>query len=225
MSLAHAITSKTDHYAQYLLAEEPFMEQLRQGTLPAEAYAIFLENIRYLVNHTPKHLKLAISASEDQPELKSFFEEKFLEEQGHDEWAKDDLKQLAKHTGASFQPRVTEAMKSYVTMIAQAIEENPQLYPPYIYYTERLTVLVADTVNEAVSKSCNFGEKAATILTEHAELDQYHIIEGEKAITELVDEEKHSARTLQFLDEIIAAHKSMFLSCLDVPASPAAWSH
>ncbi len=215
MNLAQALTSKTKHYAEYILSEEPFFQQLLKGELRPESYALFLENVRYLVTHTPIHLKKAIARSEKFPELKTFFEQKFKEEEGHDVWAEDDLKAMSPHLQRNdFELKVTQEMKTYVELIAAAIDEDPYLYPSYIYYTELLTVLLAEPMNEALENKCNFGKNVATIITSHAELDQHHIVEGEAAIQKLIDEDKYRSKTLAFLEEIIQQHKKMFLSSI-----------
>jgi len=215
MNIASAIKAKTERYADYLIKEEPYFKRLQAGTLEAISYAKFLVCIRYLVQHTPIHLKLAIDQSKNIPALQAFFKSKFVEEQGHDQWATDDLNKI-KHLlpeGKSFDTPTAE-IKTYVRMIESLIKEDPHFYPSYIFYTEYLTVLVGAVMDDGLTNKCGFGKKVATIVTDHAELDKHHISEGEKAISDLVDSDKYYARSMEIIDDIIEAHKRMFLSCL-----------
>ncbi|RZA25060.1 MAG: hypothetical protein EOP10_08000 [Proteobacteria bacterium] len=214
---------KTEAYA-HNFKTEPFNVQLQEGKLSAKSYANFLFSIEYLIKHTPIHLRLAIEKSIEHPELSHYFRHKFAEEQGHDQWAIDDRAKLEplvnppermdKKGFARFYPQVSLAMWDYVREIERMIMTDPRIYISYIFYTEYLTVLVADKMKVGLSM-CGFGEEPVEVLTKHAELDVHHTSEGLEAIETFLPNTFEMLTTVEKqIDTLIKLHIAMFKACL-----------
>jgi hypothetical protein len=226
MTIAESVKQRTEAYARYL-DDEPFNIQLQSGTLSARSYANFLFSIEYLIKHTPIHLRLAIERSKDSAALQDYYRHKFEEEQGHDQWAIDDRKKLeplvnppkagggTDHGEDTFFPQVSLEMWAYVREIERMIEADPRIYIAYIFYTEYLTVLVANTMKAGLSR-CGFGDEPVEVLTKHAELDVHHTAEGIEAIEKFLPETRPMREAVEKqIDTFIKMHIAMFKACLD----------
>ncbi|MES2744226.1 MAG: iron-containing redox enzyme family protein [Bdellovibrionota bacterium] len=223
MNIAESVKRKTEDYSHYLKTE-PFNAQLQAGKLTAESYANFLFSIEYLIKHTPIHLRLAIETSIEHPELAEYFRHKFDEEQGHDQWAIDDRAKLeplinppervSGQESMRFYPQVSLEMWDYVREIERMIRADPRIYISYIYYTEYLTVLVADKMKAGLSR-CGFGDEPVEVLTKHAELDVHHTSEGIEAIEQFLPETTDMRAAVEKqIDAFIKLHIAMFKACL-----------
>ncbi|MBC7530522.1 MAG: iron-containing redox enzyme family protein [Oligoflexus sp.] len=215
MLIAERVKKQTEVYANFLEKEEPFNIQMNSGVLSAESYANFLFNIEYLIKHTPIHLNLALKKTEDNPELHEYFRNKFDEEQGHDEWAIEDRKKVMKKIDSvTFFPQVSLEMWRYVRELEAVIDRDPRLYLTYIFYTEYLTVLVANRMKIGLVK-CGFGDDPVEVLTKHAELDVHHTAEGMEAIkTFLPQTEEFSQKVTNQLKTFVELHILMWKACV-----------
>ncbi len=80
-------------YEQQWERSSPLSINAFEGKLTRGAVEVYLQNILYLIQHTPIHLRFAMEAAERKGHklLCAFFAEKIEEEQGHDKWAEADL--------------------------------------------------------------------------------------------------------------------------------------
>ncbi len=212
MTLIQDLKKRIQNYRDYVRTQDPFNLSVLDGSATAESISDFLVNIHYLVNRTPVHLKLASHVSQKNPDLHAFYENKIPEEQGHDQWALDDLQKVSKKlSDKTFHPAVTDEMKEFVKHIENTIRRDPYLYLPYIFFAEYFTVIYGPEFNRGILK-CGHEQNSMTVITNHAELDKEHVSEWEQAILDLVDEKIYKDQYLNVVDKTIALHKKFFLS-------------
>lgn len=98
MKLIDRMKQSVEGYWDYIQNEDPYNLSILGGTLSPDRLAHFLVNIHHLVQHTPIHLRRAAHAAEKRGlgPLKDYFDQKKLEEEGHDQWAEADLVKLQK---------------------------------------------------------------------------------------------------------------------------------
>lgn len=79
-----------------ILETNPFFIKARTGLFQESDCINYLSNLMYLFQYTCPHLKVAQNRAAElgNQELADFFEKKIEEEKGHDQWAKQDLKNL-----------------------------------------------------------------------------------------------------------------------------------
>lgn len=220
MTIIEQLKVKVKDYRNYIKTADSFNMSVLNGTATAETIADFLINIHYLVNHTPKHIKLACELTKDYPELNNFFKEKFVKEQGHYEWAMENLKKVNKRIDdETFDPQITSSMRNFVSNIETIIRRDPYLYFPYIFFAEYLTVIYGPEFNEALVHKCGFEPESMNVITNHAELDQEHVNDWAKVIESIVDEDKCRELFNQVIDKTISLHKDFYLSLVNEQVS------
>lgn len=214
MRLIDELKTRVELYKAYLVSEDRFNRSVQEGKAEPEAIARFLVNIHYLVKHTPLHLQLAAHKAKALPELKAYFQQKYLEEQGHDQWALDDLAKMSNRLkNPQKHPDVDRSMEDFVMHIEGLINKDPYLYLAYIFFAEYLVVIHGPELNHGITVTCGYGSEALTVVENHAELDQDHVHEWEGFISDIVDEQRYSKAFLSALDETILLHKKFFMAC------------
>jgi hypothetical protein len=163
----------------------PFLKKVERGTIKVSEIASYLLATKYLLSHTPPHLRLAIEATKDK-ELKDFFIEHLAEETGHDKWAENDLKTLARIKHILVKKYLSPKMVEHVSWIEnRLIREDPWLYPPYILFAEYIAVSAGPWFMERL-KIAGIPIKALSVVKNHAQLDSIHIQQDFKIIDQFV---------------------------------------
>jgi hypothetical protein len=167
---------EVENYYKAIQTESALYKQLDNATLKRDHYAIFINNLHYLVTHTVPHLKLAAEVSRKQQrlDLEKFFAEKIAEEIGHEEWAKDDLHQAGAVTSDE---TIALTMKQYCLDQSMHIKNEPVSYLGHIFFAEYFTVIAGPKIESDIKKNPNLVDFGATIITNHAELDKAHVVD------------------------------------------------
>jgi len=216
MYLVTRLKQRIEAYWECLQLTEPFFLALHNGRLSPEMLHRFLVDVLYLVQHTPIHLNKAITHTErlGRQDLKLFFQQKLREEQDHDKWAENDIAKLnIPPTPQNPPPTASLAIQHLVRYIESLIEQDPYLYLPYIFFAEYLCVICGPEMTQKLEQKCSFPAGSITIIENHSELDQSHIEEWEKVVSNLVDEQIYSQRFLQTIDQTIAIHRNFLRNC------------
>lgn len=218
MTLARTLKERTESYWNEGKRTNPFLSGLFQGTLPPEAMARFLVHARHLVSFTPAHLSLAVKEAEKRslPQLAAYLAEKHAEEQGHDEWANDDLKKITTMKGmARTQPaEIDPSMTALVQHNEALIRKDPTLYLAYIFFAEYSCVYAGPDLVEAQEKKCGFPQGSLTIISKHAELDQHHVAEWEEVIGTLVDARRYGSVFHDTMESICRHHGNVLAAMI-----------
>lgn len=178
---------QVEDYAAQLGARNPLYGLASSGQLSREHVTLYLGNLRALVAHTPVHLARALHAARlrgDEP-LAAHFEERIREEEGHEEWAVQDLAAVSR-SAKNARTDVLPAMRSLLNFIESTIDEDPTLYLAYILFAEYITVLAGPAFLRILDERCGIPPTAMTVVAKHAELDVHHVQEALDKIDDLV---------------------------------------
>lgn len=218
MKLIRDMRARIEAYWDFLQTSDPYNRSILEGRLSPEMFSHFLVNVHTLVQHTPIHLNLAIRTAEARglSALQKYFEQKLIEESGHDKWAEADIQNLKKRkSNISVIDGTDPTMKSLLLNIESTIQKDPYLYLAYIFFAEYLTVLYGPTMNRALIEKCGYPAESMTVVENHAELDKDHVNDWEDVIVDLVDERIYRKLFLETLDQTITLHSEFFLSCAE----------
>ena len=158
---------------------------------------VYLSNVKFLLLQTGPNLVFAAQKADaaNNQKLKSFYIEKYKEEDGHAAWADQD----AENTNLTLSSeQVTSEMKDLTNYILSVINNNYTQYIFYILAVEYLTVLASPYLFEKL-KAFNEQRSDLTVIAHHEELDRHHIKDDFKAIDDFFE---NSTNNIQAQNEI-----------------------
>jgi hypothetical protein len=211
--ISAALQREIEAYALELLDRGVLFNAARHGKLTPDAIAVYVANLRLLVQHTEINLRLARDRAEQlgMPDLAKHFAHKLSEEVGHERWAENDLASLRADFRLTSSVRVSSSIKGLLAYLREAIGENPVRYLAYILFAEYLTVLVGPELLALLEQRCGIPQSSMTIVGRHAELDKLHVSEGVSEIDALVTDDNYLAplletlgRSMQYFDSFCA---------------------
>jgi hypothetical protein len=185
--IADRLLSEISAFAARLQNEHPLMEAARRGRVAPETVASYLAGIRYLLEHTPIHLELAVRTAGQRglPDLVEFFKCKQREEDGHARWAESDLAELERACGATA-AGVPSSMIRMVACVGDIARNRPEHYLGYILFAEHATVQAGEPWAEALRDHCGIPASALSSITKHVALDRFHVAEGKEEVNRLL---------------------------------------
>lgn len=177
--MSQLMKSTIESYYRRTKDSNPLYRNARMGRLKAENIHAYLNNVLYLVQHTPIHLSYAKSqaSARKMKALAVFFESKMKEEIGHDKWAENDLSEMKKKFGSDTQRDLSPHMVRLVEFIHDTIERDPSLYVAYIFLAEYFTVLAAPEWLRDLETNCGIPRAMMSVIGNHSELDKEHVAE------------------------------------------------
>ncbi len=205
-SLYDQLTKRIAQHFEQMKTKNTFYQRIFTGKLTVDELVLFIKNVSYLTSYTPVHLKMAhdVAQSKSLHQLAAYFKSKQKEEQGHDEWGKQDIQGIASQFAVSIQnvPVLSE-MKSYVLANESMIKKDPFLYFVYILYAEYYTVIAGPESLAAIEKHCKVPQDLVSIISNHAELDKYHVEDWAQEARDVGLDPKSLPIYLTNLDEIL----------------------
>ncbi len=188
--IGNALRVDIERYASTFGLENPLGSAARGGRLGAGHIVAYLASIRFLLAHTPIHLKRACDESTrlGMVALSNHFRAKLEEEVGHEAWAVRDIQRVTSSMSDPGRPEVLPSMERMVRYIESLIDRNPMLYLSYILFAEHITVLVGPELLDALEERCGVPRSSMSAIGNHVELDREHVEEGIEAIDDLVGE-------------------------------------
>lgn len=185
--IADLLLAEISAFAHRLQHQHPLMQAALQGRVTPRTVGSYLAGIKYLLEHTPVHLKVAATAASQRGffELAEYFEHKLREEEGHARWAESDLQQMKRAFGVSASA-IPNSMLEMVTYLGEVVENRPSHYPGYILFAEHMTVQAGGVWVAALAEHCGIPPAAMSSIVNHVELDQLHVAEGREEINRLL---------------------------------------
>jgi hypothetical protein len=151
-----------------------FLVKAKAGTLSRSEIAVYLFNLMHVFRTAPEYLTFAANRADELnlTQVSAFMRQKFGEELGHDQWAKDDLKNYSADISRelTIHPETVEII-SYVKRI---IEQDPRLYLAYMTFVEYLTVVSAPEFLKSLEEKCDVKRSEITAIANHEVADQHH---------------------------------------------------
>ena len=209
------LLSKIENHWKSITNSEAYINTVKSGKANGLMIGRLLAGTRYLIQHTPIHLSLALKEAQklgvEYDWLRSYFEEHLQEEVGHDAWATQDLKNLSIQV-ETIDDSVSESMKSFVTYVENIIRKDVRLYPAYILWAEYAVVVGAEEFAKDLKEFCNIDASALSVFLKHAKLDQLHAAEGVEVLDKLVQLDFDlSEKFLHLIDET-TSHYGLFFN-------------
>ncbi|SMF68615.1 iron-containing redox enzyme family protein [Pseudobacteriovorax antillogorgiicola] len=213
-----SVKREVESFLTHMKSKNPLYHALFYQPVSLETLSVFTTNLQRLVEHTPVHLKLAIetSASQNREPLQSFFRDKFLEEQGHDQWAANDLKRQQTLGSKARNIPILPSMQELIDFNSETILSDPGCYLAYIFLAEYMTVLGTPDMLKSLQENSKIPPDALTILGNHAELDQNHVLNWESEIANLVDLNQYEPLFLDTIRRAASRYEQFCTDCYEV---------
>lgn len=175
--LSEKLKSRIERYYEEFREVSPLFVEARAGKMTASKVERLLYNIRYLIRHTPVHLAMGLRRSRElgEEDLTAYFRDKLGEEQGHDIWADNDLKEIQKEFGAAREEWLSPKLVELVAYLGTKAGQDPAHYVAYIFLAEYFTVLSTSELLDALEANCGIPARLLSVLGNHAELDKKHV--------------------------------------------------
>jgi len=184
------IEEKTEH----IVNNNPLFIGARKGNLDKKDIEVYLNNLMFFFQHTPVHLAKAqrVAKARGNERLTEFYAEKIREEDGHDQWAKNDLKNLNFESRDTAPLEVINAGNMKLLALAKnMIDKDPSLFIPYMLFMEYFTVLAAPDFMANLEKNHAIPRKFITAIAYHEELDKDHVVEDLKVLDWISNESNY----------------------------------
>lgn len=196
--LSQSIKDSIDSFYQDIKSSNLIYLNAKEGKLGPQNIQRYLASVRYLIQHTPIHLRLALQESQrrNQTELAAYFETKLIEEVGHDKWAEEDLVRMGQTPQDTL---VAPAIRKLVDNNEQLILQNPELYLIYIFFAEYFTVLGGPEWLAMLQNNCGIPTSQMSVVDNHVELDKSHVMDGIAEINKLITNSQDSETYLAAL--------------------------
>lgn len=217
------LKTKIEDYAARLERDNRLLRLARAGGVSSEIITAYLSGVLFMIRHTPIHLELAARQARavGREDLAGFFLHKITEERGHDQWAMQDFKELAKLFGAAAAQPPHASMVALVGVVERAIGRQPASYLAYILLVEYLTVLIGPAWLAALEQRCGIPRHALSVVSKHVELDQQHVEDGLLSLNRLLTDADTAALT-DLLARSIACYDAFYDALYDLHAEPIA---
>ena len=178
------LRSSIDSWAARLRAESPLVEAAEKGQLSPRTLALYLESLRYVFTHSQLNIRAAAVRAEELSlrELADYFHAKAKEEQGHEQWAKNDLERLPREVVKGIAP--ASASLALVALQEALIDKHPLCFLAYTIWAEYLTAsLGAEWLS--LLANCGYERSALSAVAKHLDADIEHAHAGFGALDRL----------------------------------------
>jgi pyrroloquinoline quinone (PQQ) biosynthesis protein C len=204
--IANALRIDIERYAVDVRSKNPLFTKAADGTLTPSQVASYLENLRYLIAHTPPHLAAARDRARalGHDELAAHYHRRVQEEIGHEVWATEDLAVLAPMLPATRSGRILASMQELVAYLGRRATEEPRLHLAYMLFAEYLTVIIGPDWLAALEAKCGVERRAMTVIAKHVDLDHEHVEHALDEIDDLVPDPRMLGPMREMLRESIA---------------------
>jgi len=182
--LSQLVKLSIDSWAVRLRAESPLTAAAERGQLTPRALALYLESLRYVFKQSQANIRAAAVRAEalQLSELAAYFREKASEEQGHEQWAENDLQQLPDDAVQGIEPAA--ACLALVALQELLIDQHPLCFLAYTVWAEYLTAsLGAEWLS--LLANCGYDRSAVSAVAKHVDADVDHAFEGFDALDRL----------------------------------------
>jgi hypothetical protein len=199
--IADALRHEIELHADRARTGNRLLHLVRDGRVEPEAIGRYLVMLRYMIGNTPGNLMRATerAAENGRPDLAAYYTEKLAEEDGHEQWAIDDLAVFQGAYGFRPDPEPVPATVELQTFLENIIEVDPVLYLSYVFWAEYFVVLVGGEYVQCLVERCGLPPAALTCLANHVVLDDGHTDENIEAIDRLVGDPRYLVRMREVL--------------------------
>jgi len=198
--VSEVLKKEIEHYYAHMRQTNPLFQNAKNGTLTAQSMNRYLAGILFLIRHTPVHLRLAKMRAKElgQDRIADFYASKLHEEEGHDQWARADIAKMRALSPVPEHlkgPNVPPPIMDLVSYIEEQIRNDPPRYLAYIFLAEYFTVLAGPEWLADLESHCGIPKTFMSVIGNHVDLDQAHVLDDIKEIDKYLDDSKVAAAT------------------------------
>lgn len=203
-------------FSSSLLSDTKFYSGSLQSDQQSPALQRYLLGAKFLILQTKPNLLLAARESQRRNlgDLSNYFIEKISEEEGHEQWAEEDLLYLKKRTQLPDFEYTSDALEQMMAIVRDAITEEPRLYLAYIYLAEAITVQVGSVWIPEGTRAGHFRSDEVSVIAKHVVLDQDHVRENLQAMGYWLKEEGLTGPAQRFVEQCLSLYWR-FITSLD----------
>ena len=185
--LANKMKQITEKHAEEAIQTSPLFVNARNGMHSQRNIENLLRNLRYMFSNSVVHMGRAhdLAMNAGDVELADYYAESASEEDGHDQWAVDDLNELKAEVGDS--SLVSLNIKKLMEFVNTVVETDPVYYLSYKVFAEYFAVLTIPVFINDVERHCGISRTALSSLDKHGEADKEHALEGFEIIDRLAE--------------------------------------
>lgn len=203
---SHSMKEMVNDFCRDFIKESKLFELGRKNGLTKYHLATYLKNIEFLFSQNAADLYHASFIHQDRPVLSSFFKHKWIEERGHDAWARNDLKKL------DVSSEILDEMKALTSFLTKTMKTSPHCYLSYLYFAEYMTIILGPIWLDLLNQNMNTKREDVTALGNHIELDVDHYQEVGDFIDELNLSELQRSQISDFYNELAEKYNAFFNS-------------
>ena len=191
-----------------------FFRKAFEGTLSRKHLTAYLYNLEFLFKQTTVNLTYASNCANERGlfDVAIFMDQKKREEEGHDQWARNDLQHSDLKTDETHY-RLKPSLSRIFEFVKELITEDPRLFLSYMCFVEYFTVLVAPSFLDNLENKCGISRAAMTSITNHEELDKDHALEDFNVINNFCNDRIIEKRFFEALTESIKLVDSFLSEC------------
>jgi len=200
-------------FSARMIQENPLFVKAKKGALSKAQVQVYLNNLHHVFSHTTRHLALAENHARHKqlPVLAEFFHAKIPEEQGHEQWAVNDIRNLTSLPEPLTNDSIRPATHNLINFISEIIQSHPVDYVSYMYCVEYFTVLVGPQLIQLLEKNCGISREHMTAIGNHVQADAEHTEEDLGVIEQLAGDPEYALRmknallgSMKHVDEFLA---------------------
>jgi hypothetical protein len=183
-----------------IASSNPFFKAARQGMLNEKHIATYLRNLEHLFKQTTVNLEHASECARSRGlnEVEAFMDEKKKEEEGHDQWARNDLSRMKSSLDDGTQ-HLKPSLFKLLEFVKGMIDEDPRLFLSYMTFVEYFTVLIAPQFIKDLETKCGIPRTYLSAIVNHEVLDKGHVDDDIHAIERFVKYEGLEVRLIESL--------------------------
>lgn len=219
-ALSTALQEQTEAWSNELMQNSRLTRLARSGQLSERALAVYLASMRHLLEHSERNLGLAADRARalGEHDIAAYFAGKAREEDGHDQWAVDDMRQLPSGLRVKLQP--TASMLALTHHQDHLIARAPICFVAYALWAEYFTALAGDDWLDALACS-GFAPGRVSSIAKHIEADRAHAQHGLRAIDGLWNGKPDASTIIAGVTEARRIFEGFFDDVWDVAAHAA----
>jgi hypothetical protein len=222
--LTTEMVSVVKSFSEKILQENPFTQSAAKGEITDWQFRVYLTNLKWIFKNNTAYLKIAKKRALELGlnKLGDFFESKFAEEVGHEQWAEDDLK-LCKSTSSLTVAHLTTvpdteniilpATHKLIQYLDEIIAIDPTLFLSYMFFTEYFTVLAGPRFLKNLEEKCGIPISSVSAVSKHIQADQTHTAEDLEVINVMVTDANQSELMMKALHGSIQTINAFLAEC------------
>lgn len=202
------LKSKITNEFSLMFSRSKLVSSAQQGFFTERQLVVYLRNLEHLFFQNAEQMLQASQLYKSKPVLSKFFHSKWVEERGHDRWAKADQENFK--SVSSLEKVVLPEMSELTFFLEETMRNCPYSYLAYFFYAEFMTAQIGPKWMKIIQAALNIKKNNVSSLNNHILLDGDHASEVLDFLDEIeVPESKHE-NILHFTGELTTRYESFF---------------